>query len=88
MSIHKLSATALVTALAMGGIGTAVSQGAARSFSNCTALHRYYPHGVGRVGAHDHTSGRPVATFKRSNALYRANRRLDRDGDGIACEKR
>ena len=88
MSIHKLSATALVTALAMGGIGTAVSQGAARSFSNCTALHHYYPHGVGRVGAHDHTSGRPVTTFTRSNALYQANRRLDRDGDGIACEKR
>jgi excalibur calcium-binding domain-containing protein len=32
-----------------------------------------------------------VTTFKRSNSLYRTaisyNRGLDRDGDGIACEK-
>jgi hypothetical protein len=50
------------------------------------------PHGVGRAGAHDKTSGTPVMNFKRSTRLYReamkANSRLDRDKDGIACEKR
>jgi hypothetical protein len=50
-----------------------------------------YPHGVGKVGAHDKTSGVPVTTFKRSTRLYRIamsyNRGLDRDKDGIACEK-
>jgi hypothetical protein len=57
-------------------------------FSNCTALNRVYPHGVGRYGARDHTrSGDPVTNFRRSNLLYRRNSELDRDKDGIACEK-
>lgn len=50
-----------------------------------------YPHGVGKVRARDTTSGTPVTNFKHSNALYntamRNNRGLDRDRDGIACEK-
>jgi hypothetical protein len=58
---------------------------------NCAAVNARYPHGVGRVGAHDATSGDPVTNFKRSNLLYRTamkyNRGLDRDKDGIACEK-
>jgi Ni/Co efflux regulator RcnB len=57
-------------------------------YSNCTALNRVYRHGVGRYGARDHTSsGDPVTNFKRSNTLYRQNSRLDRDKDGVACEK-
>jgi hypothetical protein len=51
-------------------------------------LNRVYPHGVGRVGAKDKTSGVPVTTFKWSNTLYRLNRHLDRDEDRIACEKK
>ena len=47
---------------------------------------------MGRTNARDHTSGRPVTNFKKSNTLYaaamRANKGLDRDKDGIACEKR
>jgi hypothetical protein len=69
------------------------------AYKNCTALNRDYPHGVGRSGAHDKTStGKPVADFKVSASLYAANdgkaprkageRDLDRDNDGIACEKR
>jgi hypothetical protein len=56
-------------------------------FDNCTATHRYYPHGIGKPGAHDHTSGTPVTTFYLSTTLYQANTELDRDRDGIACEK-
>jgi Excalibur calcium-binding domain len=59
---------------------------------NCTALNRKYPHGVGRRRARDKTSDTPVTTFRRSTALYsiamRWNKRLDRDKDGIACEKK
>ncbi len=29
-----------------------------------------------------------MTTFKRSSALYKANRKSDRDHDGIACEQR
>ena len=42
----------------------------AAMFRNCTALNRVYPHGVGRYGARDHTSGTPVTNFRRSNRLY------------------
>ena len=59
----------------------------AKEFRNCTALNRVYPHGVGRVGARDRTTGTPVRNFKRSNLLYRQNAKSDRDKDGIACEK-
>jgi hypothetical protein len=55
---------------------------------NCTALHKRYPHGVGKVGARDKTMGTPVTTFKRSNRLYSLNKGLDRDKDGFAREKR
>jgi Excalibur calcium-binding domain len=61
-------------------------------WANCKAVNARFPQGVGRVGAHDKTSGEPVTTFRRSNRLYREATRyhpgLDRDKDGIACEKR
>ncbi len=54
-------------------------------------MNKRYPHGVGRANAHDKTRGTPVTNFKRSTGLYnlamRYNRGLDRDKDGIACEK-
>jgi hypothetical protein len=52
-----------------------------------------YPHGVGKLRAHDHTrSGtNAVTNFKRSTRLYNyatsRNSRLDADHDGVACEK-
>jgi hypothetical protein len=74
------------------------AEATARHFRSCAALNAVYPHGVGLSGARDHTSGTPVTTFKRSDALYRANNGprnvstgeydLDRDNDHIACEKR
>jgi hypothetical protein len=57
-----------------------------KTFANCDAMHRVYPHGVGKPGAKDKTSGTPVTTFKRSTPLYNANTKSDRDHDGIACE--
>ena len=44
-------------------------------------------HVIALVAARDHTSGTPVTAFTRSRSLYRANRGLDRDKDGIACER-
>jgi hypothetical protein len=58
----------------------------AKSYANCTALRQDYPHGVGRPGARDHTSGKPDTRFFVSAALYDANTKSDRDKDGIACE--
>jgi hypothetical protein len=81
----KLIAVAAV--LAYGLIAGASSVAAPSAFANCTAMHHKYRHGIGKVGAHDHTSGVPVTNFYRSNRLYYLNRHLDRDKDGIACEK-
>jgi hypothetical protein len=86
----KRAATAAAISLVGAGLVTTVGGAAqaqtAREFANCTAMHHVYPHGVGKVGAHDRTSGTPVTNFKRNNALYLANQKSDRDGDGVACE--
>lgn len=60
---------------------------AATTYSNCSAMHEDYPHGVGKPGAVDSTSGTPVTDFTVDADLYNANKKSDRDGDGIACEK-
>ena len=61
-------------------------------YKNCTNLNKRFPHGVGRANARDKTSGTPVTNFRRSTRIYRAttsyNGGLDRDKDGIACEKK
>lgn len=60
-------------------------------FQNCTAFNKVYPHGVGKKGAKD-KSPKPVKTFRVDTALYnkamKYNSGLDRDKDGVACEKR
>ena len=61
-------------------------------WKNCTIVNQRLPHGVGLNRAHDKTSGVPVTNFRHDSTMYRkamnANRGLDRDKDGIACEKR
>jgi hypothetical protein len=86
------SALLVAGAMAYGGVPFATAAGAVSApWKNCTQVNKRYPHGVGKVRARDKTSGTPVTNFKRSNALYltamRNNRGLDRDKDGIACEK-
>jgi Excalibur calcium-binding domain len=89
-------ATALVAAAAVllatpASAALAGLDAAPPLYKNCTNLNKKYPHGLGKVGASDHTSGTPVANFRRSTKLYKLamsyNRGLDRDKDGIACEK-
>jgi hypothetical protein len=64
-----------------------------RLYDNCTNFNKRYRHGVGKRGARDRTkSGRnPVTNFLRSTLIHnramRWNRDLDRDRDGVACEK-
>jgi uncharacterized membrane protein len=85
MHVRRMLVAAMTATLFLG---TAPSYAAAKTYKNCTALNKAYPHGVGRKGARDKTSGTPVTNFKVSNSLYAANSGSDRDGDGIACEKR
>jgi hypothetical protein len=97
MAMHGTRVAAMTIATALAGlIAAGPSQGAAKakSYANCTALQQDYAHGVGRKGARDKTSGTPVTSFKVNDSLYAANdggagqRDLDRDNDGVACEKR
>jgi hypothetical protein len=56
-------------------------------YPNCAALVVDYPHGVGRPGARDHTSGTPDTRFTVNRSVYEANTGRDGDDDGIACER-
>src|SRR3954447_21349876 len=96
MSIRTLAGGVAVAALIASPVIAAQTAEAAAipaQYKNCTALHKAYKHGVGHKGAHDRTkSGRNrVTNFKVSAKLYsaaiRANKRLDADKDGVACEK-
>ena len=98
----KISPNCVRTVIAVGVIALGVAPvpaatGAVPSlWKNCTNVHKKYPHGVGKLYARDKTSGTPVTTFKRSTRLYNIAKsynsergyNLDRDRDGIACEKR
>jgi hypothetical protein len=87
----RVGATA-VAGLVLMSLQVAPADAVAVSYVNCTAYNSTYPHGVGRNHARDHTSGTPVTNFRHSTKLYnramRHNDDLDRDRDGIACEKR
>ena len=62
------------------------SNAAAKKFKNCTELNKVYPGGVALPGAAN-AGGAAKKTPKYDKALYTANKKSDRDGDGIACEK-
>lgn len=62
------------------------SQGAPKVFKNCTELNKVYPGGVALPGAINQggaTKMMPIINKK----VYEANKKSDRDKDGIACEK-
>jgi len=61
-------------------------QAATKVFKNCTELNKVYPGGVARPGAIN-SGGATTKEPKYSKALYNANKKSDRDKDGIACEK-
>ena len=59
---------------------------AAKVFKNCTELNKVYPGGVALPGAVN-SGGMTRKEPKYDKALYNANKKSDRDKDGIACEK-
>ena len=97
-------AVAVPVVIVLAAVGSSVGQAPAATgaaaipylWQTCTHVHTKYRHGVGKLGAHDRTTGTPVTTFYRSTRLYTIAKSynvargydLDRDHDGIACEKR
>ena len=62
------------------------SNAAAKKFKNCTELNKIYPGGIALPGAVN-AGGATKKEPKYDKALYTANKKSDRDGDRIACEK-
>lgn len=62
------------------------TQAATKVFKNCTELNKVYPGGVALPGAVN-SGGATNKQPKYDKALYNANKKSDRDKDGIACEK-
>ncbi len=62
------------------------SQAAVKVFKNCTELNKVYPGGVALPGAMN-SGGATKQEPVYNKALYLANKKSDRDKDGIACEK-
>ncbi len=84
MRSNKLLTSVLIFGLIVGAPQTTYA--AAKKFKNCTELNKVYPGGVAKPGA----VNKGGATKKEPTidaALYKANKKSDRDGDGIACEK-
>ena len=83
---------AVVAGLVLAASASAAREAIPARWKNCTIVNKRFPHGVGKLRAHDKTTGTPVTNFRRSTTLYLTamhyNRGLDRDKDGIACEKR
>jgi hypothetical protein len=77
----------LVTSISIGlALGLMPSAQAAKAFKNCTELNKVYPGGVALPGAiNSGGTTRQMPVYDK--ALYLANKKSDRDKDGIACEK-
>ena len=82
--MRKLSL--VVTTLLLIVVFMPVSNAAAKVFKNCTELNKVYPGGVALPGAVN-SGGVTKKEPKYDKALYNANKKSDRDKDGIACEK-
>ena len=76
----------IVLALAMSISFSTTSEAAAKVFKNCTELNKIYPGGVALPGAVN-AGGAVKMLPKYDKSLYLANKKSDRDKDGIACEK-
>lgn len=74
---------------------TATATATAKHYKNCTAVNQVYSGGIAKAGVKYNLVKSGGKTIKRalkgnvkfSTALYNANKSLDRDNDGIACEK-
>ena len=87
----SLGAGAIVPATSALAPATAAAK--AKTYKNCTELNKTYKHGVRKsssikdVVRSNGKTKKKASKAKVSKALYNANKKLDRDKDGIACER-
>ncbi|QRY36094.1 MULTISPECIES: excalibur calcium-binding domain-containing protein [Bacillus] len=58
-----------------------------KSYKNCKALNKVYKGGVAKSKNTKNKGGKTKYKPYASKALYLKNKHLDRDKDGIACER-
>lgn len=78
--------TALLITLTFTVSIVPTAQASAKVFKNCTELNKAYPGGVALPGAVNR-GGITKLTPTYNKRIYEANKKSDRDKDGIACEK-
>jgi hypothetical protein len=85
---NAFAALTIAALLTLSGAGAVSASASTPHYKNCTAMHVHYKHGVAKSGARDHVKGKskPDTKFYRSTTIYNANKSLDRDKDGVACE--
>jgi hypothetical protein len=76
----------LLACLALTLCQSGPASAAPKVFKNCTELNKVYPGGVALPGAVN-AGGATKKEPKYNASLYKANKKSDRDRDGIACEK-
>lgn len=94
--MKKILTLSLTGLLACGAVlaTPAAAQAAPKHYASCAAVHRAYSGGIAKPGVNRNTvKSHGVKTYralggkvKHSKALYNANKKLDRDKDGVACE--
>lgn len=80
-----------VASIAIVGLSIALAtpSNASEIFADCKAVNKVYKYGVGLEGAQNMVKGKPKPSKHDVNKeVYEAHKKsLDRDKDGIACEK-
>ncbi len=87
MKRRKAVSTAVAAILALGLYGSSVPAHAVTSFSNCDKMHKTWQYGVAKSRKAARKQVRtghykPHVSYK----IYVANKSLDADKDGTACE--
>ncbi len=85
--ISLVLSLALAASFSFDSLRLAEAAAKIKTYPNCTALNKDYPGGVARSSSVKNKGGKTKYKPYVSKALYDANQRLDRDKDGIACER-
>lgn len=81
--MRRLLAVALLVSITLAG-GTGVAQAAPAKFKTCDELRKKFEYGV--ASSKGAAAGTDMQTPVVNRSVYIANRKLDRDLDGVACE--
>ncbi|PID02506.1 calcium-binding protein [Sporosarcina sp. P2] len=63
------------------------TEAAAAKFKNCTELNKTYPGGVAKNASVKNKGGKTKLKPTVAASIYNSHTKLDRDKDGIACER-